>query len=241
MQSIDEMETRHGRESRTRSLAVGFVAVFIVGVVVGRLTVGTSAAPSSEPTKATSVTATNAVPAATDTTAANPGPKDFYGVPWGTSERDARKLFLGQLKKSQRYAFEYYRGCYDDSMVSDRRCDYGPYYMAPDVPVMASLYFLKDSFQSVYLTWPHAGWEFVRTTFRNRFGSPTKTGVQTLQNAMGATFESKWEEWEWSDSSLKIWEYTTVDRSAARMELDTFARAAEATRAKQLKDAAAKF
>jgi hypothetical protein len=170
------------------------------------------------------------------------GPNEFDGVPWGASEKDARALVWKHLDKNQRELSSWQ--CSDDNTVDGcLRCDYMGYRFAENVPAeMVSLYFMKGSFQSVYISWQHRDWEFVRHTFRERFGEPTHTGAQMLQNAMGATFASESESWQWNGASLRIREYADrIDKSSATMETDAFGRAAEASHAQRLKDAAAKF
>jgi|GEM_PF-3821255 len=233
MRGVKTAEAHPARETRTGLLTAGFFAVFVVGIVLGRLTAG-----AKLPTKQGPAALANAAPVVVDSPRVDSGPTEFYGVAWGSSEKSARRSVWDKSDATSRRLY-FGWDCYSEAY--GRTCSHN-YAMSNKVSATAHYHFVKDTFQAVNIEWAQYNWSFVRAAFKKRFGAPTQTGVQTLQNAMGATFTSEWDEWRWAGKTLTIWEYgSKIDEGAGVMKAEAFDKAVAGARENALKDAAAKF
>jgi hypothetical protein len=109
-------------------------------------------------------------------------PDGFRGVPWESSEaafRERIKVWSCSTPSDQRLGE---RLCIDNFTLGS-------------VPVRGGYYFRADRFVSALLTFSAKDFPAIEGIFLERYGAPTSTTEQALQNRMGAQFENQVHLW----------------------------------------------
>ena len=110
-------------------------------------------------------------------------PDKFRGVPWGATLEEARALLKAAGDE-----------CSDLSPKG--RCYVHRAKIGPVSPVSILFTFGKsNAFERAMLSFPVSQYAAVRAIFMDRYGTPTSTKEETLQNRFGAKFTNEIVEW----------------------------------------------
>ena len=111
----------------------------------------------------------------------NQEPTAFRGIPWGTSEKEAKKLVPMVF-------------CNTSQCIA-------PFSLG-SVNVSTYLSFIKDRFVAVTASFKADGYETVKMAFMDKYGPPTSTANSTVQNRLNATLQQ--EELKWDGKTVYI-------------------------------------
>ena len=116
----------------------------------------------------------------------NQQPDSFRGIPWGATEKEAKKITnLGTCLSSR---------------TKERNCSL--MFKLGSVEMEAFLSFQATGFVSVSGSFDSSSYQTVKSAFIEKYGTPTTTQTKTVQNRMNAQFEQ--EQMEWSGSAAHI-------------------------------------
>ncbi|MDZ7862850.1 hypothetical protein [Acidovorax sp.] len=112
------------------------------------------------------------------------------------------------------------------------------------VPVFDGGYIDRDDgvVTSIILHGKHSNYRDIKALLMERYGKPTRTWTEKLQNKMGATFSSEALDWEGKSVTLKLRERSdTVDQTSVFFTSQSHLNKKATEREKSLKESATKM
>jgi hypothetical protein len=138
-------------------------------------------------------------------------PDKFRGVPWGATMQEAQTILKAAGDEcSDRYA-------------PPRSCSVYRAKVGPVLGVNIVFQFGKaNAFERAILFFPASQYVVLRGIFVDRYGPPTATKEETLQNRLGGTFTNEILEWSGERVSIMVRHYgSKVDTGHALIALKT--------------------
>jgi hypothetical protein len=131
-------------------------------------------------------------------------PEDFRGLKWGDSESHAFKLYpsLRPIPMPSAPAGSTYY-----SLLNAK---------VGDVSVIIGLTFWRGGFAQAYLGFSSKDYATIEAAFLERYGAPTKTTEEMIQNRMGAQFTNRKHQWVGQNVSIYLTKFSgTVTNGSA--------------------------
>lgn len=164
-------------------------------------------------------------------------PSAVFGIPIGGQLENDRISECGGVKAEE--------GNQPIAVCAMQRPGYGGILIAGfPVPVFESGFIDREdgTVTTVVLNGKHANYKDIKTLLVERYGKPTTSRIERLQNKMGATFTSEVSFWNGKNVSLTLQERSgTVDETTAFFASVPHARKKAQDRQNDLKGAASKM